>query len=77
MIIYNASIATGEYRNGAEQEARQNPMWASETHDEDSRWLYNPLTATTKVPPITGAQEVAVLEGGEWIVKPDYRDKVY
>jgi len=77
VTIYNAEKNTGEYLQGQDYSPRQNPMWAPETHSPDDRWLYNPKTSSLQPPLETSEHEVAILENGEWVVKPDYREMVY
>ncbi|SCY45863.1 tail fiber assembly protein [Desulfoluna spongiiphila] len=77
VILYNAHHMTGEYLQGRNSAARQNPMWRPETHNTDECWLYNPQTSSLQPPPETGDHEVAVLENGLWVVKPDHRKEVY
>ena len=67
MNIYHYSPTTGEYlRMGY---AKPDPL-------EPGRYLI-PKYATTTAPPATGENEVAVFEGGEWVLKPDYRGQTF
>lgn len=43
---------------------------------EPDRYLV-PAHATTIAPPTVGENEVAVFEGGKWVIKPDYRGATY
>ncbi|WP_246882696.1 phage tail assembly chaperone [Pseudomonas sp. MWU349] len=65
--IYHAHPETGEFLG--EGEARLDPI-------EDS-FLLIPAHATQAKPPAASGHQAAVLQAGEWLLKPDYRGLVY
>lgn len=67
MIIYSYKPSTGEYISTGE---------AKESPREPGVFLI-PANAVTAAPPIVGVDEVAVWNGEEWEVKPDFRGRVY
>jgi len=63
MEIYLYSAHTGEFTGQAVADA--NPL-------EVGKFLI-PANATESQPPTPGLNEVAVFEGGTWVLKPDFR----
>lgn len=64
-IVFNYHPVTGEYLG--EVQADESPL-------EPGEYLI-PAFATTKIPPASGAREVAVFNVGDddWVIAPDYR----
>lgn len=75
--LYNAHPETFAYLAGHDTVAFENPMYNPETHDEADQYLYNPRTSSLHPPPVAGENEVAVLADGQWVLRPDYREKQY
>lgn len=73
MKLYNADMHTGEYLEGHDVLAFENPKYNPDTHDESDRWLYNDKTSSLIKPPIASSNEVVILENREWVIMPDFR----
>lgn len=77
MKLYKADRETGEYLSGSDSLAFENPQYRTGTHEESDRWLYNDRTSSLISPPCVNDNEVAVLEGKQWVVRPDFRGVRY
>ena len=67
MDLYHYHPATGEFLGAG---------LADESPLEPGEWLI-PAHATADAPPVTGANEAALYQGGAWAIVPDHRGTVY